>query len=171
MPVTFPKKYDDSPAAPSRQKPDKNNVIEHNEGVFVGYRWYDSQKIEPLIPFGHGLSYATFEYGEPKLAIGKQTAHVEVSVKNTSKRSGIEVVQLYVRDCASSVPRPQRELKGFQSVALAAGESKNVSFDLDASAFSFWNPATRGWTLEPGEFEIQLGRSSREVLKTVPLRF
>jgi len=171
LPVTFPKKYEDSPAWPGRQQPDRQITVEHNEGVFVGYRWFDAQNIAPLIPFGHGLSYSTYEYGDPVVTQTNQTVHLAIPVKNTGKRDGIEVVQVYVHELKPLIPRPPRELKGFKSISLAAGETKTVEFDLDASAFSYWNPATRKWTLDPGAYEIQIGRSSRNILRKSGVSF
>jgi beta-glucosidase len=166
MPITFPKQYEDSPAHPSRQQPDKHDTIEHNEGIFVGYRWFDEKQIDPLIPFGFGLSYTTFAYGEPKVHQTAGKVSVEIAVTNSGKRDGIEVVQLYVHDVEASCPRPPRELKGFQSIRLKPGETKSVVFDLDAGAFSCWNPDTSAWTLEPGDFDLQIARSSRDIVRT-----
>ncbi len=169
MPITFPKKYEDSPAAPFRQQSDKNDTIEHNEGVFVGYRWYENQKIEPLIPFGAGLSYSTYNYGQPTVKIDGKNVMVSTTIKNTGKVAGIEVVQLYIHDQQSSFPRPVKELKGFQSIQLAPGESKTVTFDLDESAFSYYNPDTHKWWLEPGKFDILIGQSSDKILKKITI--
>lgn len=170
MPITFPKKYEDSPAFPARQMADKNDTIEHNEGIFVGYRWYDKYDIDPLIPFGHGLSYTTFTYDQPTVVKNGDNVTVQLEVKNTGKRDGIEVVQVYVADMKCSVPRPVRELKKFKSLKLKAGEKQVLTFELNKSDFSFWHPDTRAWTLESGDFEIQLGSSSRNIRKSVALR-
>lgn len=170
MPITFPKKYEDSPAAPFRQKSDKNDTIEHNEGVFVGYRWYQSNKIEPLIPFGAGLSYSTYSYGKPKIKIDGENVTVSISITNTGKVTGIEVVQLYIHDKKSVFPRPIKELKGFQNIQLAPEESKTISFNLDESAFSYYNPDTHKWWLESGKFDILIGQSSDKILRKISIK-
>ncbi|MWW23235.1 beta-glucosidase [Algibacter lectus] len=169
MPITFPKKYEDSPAAPFRQNSAKNDTIEHHEGVFVGYRWYESKKIEPLIPFGAGLSYSTYSYGKPNIKIEGKNVTVSMTVKNTGNVEGIDVVQLYIHDQQSTFPRPLKELKGFQSIQLAPGESKDIVFHLDESAFSYFNPETHKWWLEPGTFDILLGQSSTKILRNVSI--
>ncbi len=164
LPITFPKKYEDSPAHPSRQKADKFDVIEHNEGIFVGYRWYDEKSIEPLIPFGHGLSYAAFEYSNLTVDASQLPVRVSVDVSNVAGRAGIEVVQLYVADPESRLPRPVRELKEFRSVELAAGETRTVRFELPRESFTYYDPQSPGWILEPGRFDIEIGRSSRAMV-------
>jgi beta-glucosidase len=164
LPITFPKKYEDSPAHPSRQKPDKFDVIEHNEGIFVGYRWFDHEGIEPLIPFGHGLSYAAFEYSNLNVDASQFPVRVSVDVTNLSGRDGTEVVQLYVADPESRLPRPVRELKEFKSIQLAAGETRTVRFELPRESFSYYDPQASGWILEPGQFNIEIGRSSRAMV-------
>ncbi|WP_159020679.1 beta-glucosidase [Algibacter sp. L3A6] len=169
MPVTFPKKYEDSPAAPFRQNSAKKDTIEHNEGVFVGYRWYESQKIEPLISFGEGLSYSTYSYGKPKIKKEGKSVTVSMTIKNTGMVKGIDVVQLYIHDQQSTFPRPLKELKGFQSILLAPGETKSISFNLDESAFSYYNPDTHKWWLESGKFDILIGQSSNKILNKISI--
>lgn len=170
LPITFPKKYEDSPAHPSRQKPDKRDTIEHNEGVFVGYRWFDKKQIEPLFPFGHGLSYTTFEFSNLTLDASAFPVKISVDVKNTGRRDGLETVQLYVEDTESSLPRPPHELKAFEHIALRRGETKTVHFELGRDAFSFYSPQEGGWVLEPGAFTILIGRSSRNFVLQQPIR-
>ncbi len=138
--------------------------VPYKDGVFVGYRWYDSKDIVPRYPFGHGLSYTDFHYRDLKVEKkdgGKAT--VSFTVENTGKRAGAEVAQLYVGDPECSVPRPPKELKGFQRILLAPGESKVVTIELGEDAFRFWNPDTRKWTVEPGEFDLFVGSSSRDI--------
>ncbi len=171
MPITFPKRYEDSPAFPSRQKADKGITIEHNEGIFVGYRWYQEQKIEPLIPFGYGLSYSTYSYSKPTITKDGNNVTVKVLVKNTGKVAGTEVVQLYIHDQKSSFPRPPKELKGFESIHLNAGQSQFVTFNLNESSFSYFNPETHKWWLEPGSFDILIGESSTNVLQKAIVAF
>ena len=147
--------------------------IKYNESIFVGYRWADKQKkVKPLFPFGHGLSYTTFEYGKPtadsKTMQADGTLTVKVSVKNTGAREGQEVVQLYISDKKSSLPRPVKELKGFQKVKLAPGETKEVTFTIDKEALSFFDDTQHAWVAEPGKFEAVIAASAADVKGTVP---
>jgi len=141
--------------------------VNYSEGVFVGYRWYDEMKIEPRFPFGYGLSYTTFDYGDLKLSAPQISSgtpfKVEAAIKNTGKREGAEIVELYVSELNPIVPRPPRELKGFQRVNLKPGESKTVSFELNQDAFSYYDENTHDWKTNPGNFEIQVGASSRDI--------
>lgn len=141
--------------------------IRYNEGVFVGYRWYEKKQIDPLFPFGHGLSYTTFEYGGLIVSGEKFTENdivtVSFTVKNIGKRSGQETAQLYVQDIESSVPRPIKELKGFQKIELEPGQSTIVTLRLGKNEFSFWNPATKDWFAEKGVFVLQIGSSSKDI--------
>lgn len=171
LPITFPKKYEDSPAFPSRQTADKNITIQHNEGIFVGYRWYEAEKIEPLIPFGSGLSYSKYSFGKPTITKEGNSVKVKLSVRNTGKVTGTEVIQLYIHDQKSSFPRPVKELKAFKSIQLRAGESQTITFNLDQSAFSYFNPETHKWWLEPGVFDILIGQSSTKILQKGSVTF
>ena len=139
----------------------------YNEGVFVGYRWYDSKNIEPLYPFGFGLSYTSFKYDNLKLSSHKMSKNKPVTVsftlKNTGKRIGAEIAQLYVHDVKSSVKRPVKELKGFRKVFLKPGEAQKVELKLNWKDMAFWNPKTKSWTAEAGKFKIMIGVSSREI--------
>lgn len=181
LPFTFPVKLEDNAAhqmgeypgnkeelAAGKGKDQKNPInITYNEGIFVGYRWHDTKNIKPLFSFGHGLSYTTFEYGKvhadktQMAQDGKIT--FTVSIKNTGKREGAEVAQLYISDLKSSVPRPVKELKGFEKINLKPGEQKEVSFTIDKSALSFFDAATHQWLAEPGEFEALVGASSSDI--------
>jgi beta-glucosidase len=169
LPVTLPKRYEDNPAY--GHYPGQNLQVDYAEGIYVGYRYYDTKHIEPAFPFGHGLSYTTFQYDNmgatPRLAwdgkIPKFGVMVDVSVQNTGTRAGAEVVQLYVHENKPKIDRPERELKAFQRVDLQPGETKWAHFRLDRSAFSYWDPATRAWTTDPGEYEIQIGSSSSDI--------
>ena len=174
LPITLPLRYEDSPAHPSRQESDKHRTIEHNEGVFVGYRWFDAIEAEVAFPFGYGLSYANYAYGPLTLstsvrAVGDKPLRVSVDVTNTSKRTGVEVVQLYVADETCSVPRPLRELKGFKHIELAPGETRTVTFDLDDECFAFWADEASGWVVESGRFRIDVGRSSRDLIASATI--
>jgi beta-glucosidase len=165
LPVTFPKRWPDSPAYGNY--PGENLHVAYAEGIYVGYRGFDKRDVEPLFPFGHGLSYTTFDYSglkisPAKVAAGKQV-EVTIEVRNSGSRAGAEVVQLYVHDVKSSVDRPLKELKGFQRVMLNPGEARNLSFTLDKSAMSFFSTAKDDWVAEPGAFEVWIGASSRDI--------
>ncbi len=166
LPVTFPKKLADTPAY--KTYPGKDGVTHYEEGIFVGYRYFDAKKIAPLFPFGYGLSYTTFQFSGLKItpaeadaATVKVTASLDV--KNTGKSEGSEVVQLYVHDVKSSVVRPEKELKAFQKIELKPGEKKTVSFALTQYALSFYDVSKKKFVVEPGEFEILVGESSRDI--------
>jgi len=162
LPVTLPKKFEDAPSAANY--PGKDLHTTYAEGIYIGYRYYDTKNVEPQFPFGFGLSYTTFAYSDLKQKAGGGAKwDFSVNVKNTGKRAGAEVVQVYVHDGHAKVDRPAHELKAFRRVELQAGESKTVEFSLDRGSFSYWSPATRGWVLEPGTFEVQAGASSRDV--------
>jgi beta-glucosidase len=163
LPDTFPRRLEDNPAFPNY--PGANDKVVYGEGIFVGYRHYDAKKIEPLFPFGYGLSYTSFEYSGLKVSTAKAKDKIKISinVKNTGKVAGKEVVQLYVSDIACSVPRPPKELKAFTKVALSPGETKKVEFTLTKEALSFYDVILKDWVAEPGDFEIQVGSSSRDI--------
>lgn len=166
LPETFPIKLEDNPSY--LYYFGEGDKVEYREGIFVGYRYYDKKKMEVLFPFGHGLSYTTFEYsglGVNKEAIeDTETVTVTVDVTNTGKTAGKEVVQLYVEDIESSVIRPAKELKGFEKVSLEPGETKTVTFTLDKRAFAYWSTAIHDWHVETGEFNILIGKSSRNIV-------
>lgn len=165
LPTTFPNRLEDNPAYINY--PGENGRVYYGEGIFVGYRYYDKKQAVPLFPFGHGLSYTTFEYSNLQVDALKfaQEEGLEVScdIRNTGSMTGKEVVQLYVRDVESSLVRPPKELKAFAKVALQPGETKTVTFQLDQEAFWFYNPAHSDWQTEAGEFEILVGASSRDI--------
>ena len=165
LPVTFPKQWSDSPAYGNY--PGEKLHVAYAEGIYVGYRGFDKRNVEPLFPFGHGLSYTKFDYTGLKISPAKvaagQQVEVTMQVRNSGSRSGAEIVQLYVHDVKSSVDRPLKELKGFQRVALNPGEERKVSFTLDRSALSFYSTAKDEWVAEPGAFEVWIGASSRDI--------
>ena len=161
LPVTFPKRWEDCSAYPYYMKQD--SVTKYGDGIFVGYRHFDKNNIEPLFPFGFGLSYTNFEYKNFKLENNGDEIIASFDLKNTGKVAGSEIAQLYVRDVESSVERPVKELKGFSKIRLNPGETKNVKISLNKNAFMFFDPKTEKWTLEPGEFEIMIGSSSRDI--------
>jgi beta-glucosidase len=157
LPTTIPYRLEDTPAFTSY--PGERGAVHYGEGVFCGYRWYDTRDLTPRFPFGHGLSYTTFELGEPTW----DGESVRLRVANTGTVRGAEVVQCYVHDVEASVARPAQELKAFAKVWLDPGASEDVALRLDDRAFSFWDVAAHGWTVEPGEFELRVGTSSRDI--------
>lgn len=168
LPTSFPVRLEDNPAYINY--PGENGKVRYGEGIFVGYRYYDKKKLDPLFPFGHGLSYTTFKYSNLKLSAKSitpdQTLTVKVDVTNTGKVAGKEIVQLYVRDVQSTFARPEKELKGFAKVELNPRQTKTVTFTLDREAFWYFDTARNAWTVEPGEFEILIGASSRDIRLT-----
>lgn len=165
LPETFPIKLSDNPSY--LYYGGEKDTVAYPEGIFVGYRYYDIKDMDVLFPFGYGLSYTTFEYSDLKLdkTSMKDTDTLKVSVKvtNTGDRAGKTVVQLYVGDDESTVKRPVRELKGFEKVALEAGETKEVTFELDKRSFAYWNEDLYDWHVESGDFTIYVGQSSRDL--------
>ena len=163
---TFPNRLEDTPCYLTYGK--GKDHAEYREGVFVGYRYYTTRDMDVQYPFGYGLSYTTFGYSD--LATDKSgltdadTLSVSVDVKNTGDRSGKEVVQLYVAPVNSEVPRPLRELKGFEKVSLEPGEKKTVAFTLDDRAFAVWNADLHCWDVPDGAYKIQICRNAREVI-------
>lgn len=164
LPVSFVKEWKDSPAY--GHYPGENLQVEYGEGIYVGYRYFDKHNIEPLYPFGYGLSYTKFDYSDLKITPsvqGDRPVEVSLRVRNSGSRIGAEVVELYVHDGHSSVDRPIEELKGFRRVELAPGETKSVTFSLDRSAMSFFSTAKKDWVAEPGQFDVLVGASSRDI--------
>lgn len=161
--VTFPKRLEDTPAYINYPG---GKEVHYGEGLFVGYRYYDRKAVEPLFPFGHGLSYTTFDYSDLKVAaegIRGEPVSVSLKVKNTGSVTGQEVVQLYVSDPQSSLVRPDKELKEFTKLTLQPGETKAVNFTLTERAFAFYDPYQAAWVVEPGEFVLQIGRSAQDI--------
>ncbi|MEK4362305.1 glycoside hydrolase family 3 C-terminal domain-containing protein [Paenibacillus sp. FSL M8-0212] len=162
---TFPAKLSHNPSY--LNFPGEGDRVDYREGIFVGYRYYDKKELEPLFPFGYGLSYTTFEYADLKVDRTELTdqdeVNVQVRVTNTGDRAGKEIVQLYVSDVESTVIRPVKELKAFAKVALEPGESKVVSFTLNKRSFAYYNVDMKDWHVETGEFDIQVGSSSRDI--------
>ena len=177
LPFTFPVALEDVPAHKLGEYTGERRRdtvdIKYNESIFVGYRWADKQKkVKPLFPFGYGLTYTTFEYGKPTADAKTMTADgkltVTVAVTNTGSREGQEVVQLYIADKKSSLPRPVKELKGFQKVKLAPGETKNVSFTIEKDALSYFDDQKHAWVAEPGKFEAIIAASAADIKGKVP---
>jgi beta-glucosidase len=165
--ITFPRKLSDSPAHASKRSYPGNEKVFYDEGIFVGYRHFDSKNIDPLFPFGYGLSYTTFTYSN--LTIDREvmreddTIKISVDITNSGKITGKEVVQLYVRDIDSSVERPLKELKGFIKISLESGQTETVVFELNKNDLSFYNPRENSWVVEKGIFKILIGSSSRDI--------
>lgn len=168
---TFPLRLQDTPCYLNYGG--EHDKSAYAEGVFVGYRYYASKDMEVLFPFGHGLSYTTFSYGN--LAVNKEkiteseTLTVTVDVANTGKMSGKEVVQLYVSPKGGTAIRPVRELKAFEKIELVPGERKKVSFTLGRRAFAYWSTQIHGWHVESGAYEIQIGKNAQDILLSHPV--
>ncbi len=179
LPETFPLKLEDNPSY--LNFPGYRDQVNYAEGVFVGYRYYDYKKMDVRFPFGHGLSYTTYKYANLKVSKRKikdtDTLEVSVDVTNIGRMSGKETVQLYVAPLTNGIQRPLRELKAFEKVALKAGETKTVSFSLEKRAFAYYNVEISDWHVESGDYNIEIGSSSRNILlskkinveSTVPL--
>ncbi|WHY20772.1 glycoside hydrolase family 3 C-terminal domain-containing protein [Paenibacillus sp. G2S3] len=168
---TFPMKLSDNPSF--LNFPGEGDTVEYREGLFVGYRYYDKKELEPLFPFGFGLSYTAFQYSNLRISKSsiKDTENVQVTatIKNTGTRAGKEIVQLYVSDVKSSVIRPLKELKGFQKLALQPGKEQEVSFELDKRSFAYYNVNIGDWHVESGVFDITIGSSSRDIRLTASI--
>ncbi len=176
LPVTFPRKLSDNSAHasagtyPGIDDEDSGPTVKYDEGIFVGYRHFDAKGIEPMFPFGHGLSYASFAYSNlvintPRESTGAkaQVATVSVDVSNTGPCPGSEVIQMYISDVETSVPRPPKELKGFQKVNLVPGQVKTVTFTIEQDALSFFDEGTNQWRAEDGTFMVLVGSSSGDI--------
>ena len=168
LPATFPKKLSDSPATAfgASAYPGTNGTVSYSEGLLVGYRWFDTKNIEPQFPFGFGLSYTTFKYSNLKLIPGNGTNELvtaQFEIENTGKIAGAEVAQLYVHQYKPSLPRPEKELKGFKKVFLQPGEKEVVTIPLSAAAFALYDDGKKSWVAEKDIFSIRVGRSSREL--------
>lgn len=153
----------------------KDPQQEYLEDIFVGYRWHDTKKIPALFPFGYGLSYTTFEYGKPTASAKEMSANgtitVTVPVTNTGKVEGKEIVQLYIQDEKSSLPRPLKELKGFKKVNLTPGQTTEVSFTITPDDLKFFDDSKHEWVAEPGKFKAMIGASSTDIRSTVQFSY
>ncbi|MDO5541070.1 MAG: glycoside hydrolase family 3 N-terminal domain-containing protein [Eubacteriales bacterium] len=174
LPHTFPRYYHDVPSYGNF--PGYDRKVYYGEGIYVGYRWYDSRKIEPMFPFGYGLSYTTFKISDMRLDKQVFNIHkndvltIKVTVTNTGERAGKEVVQLYIKDVASTLDRPEKELKGFEKVYLEPGESKEAVFTVTKEDLSVFDVKFHKWICEPGNFEILAGNSSGNIMQTARFR-
>lgn len=163
LPVTFPKKLEDSPAHKLGGMPGDGKEAYYFEDIFVGYRYFDTYKVDPLYPFGYGLSYTSFEYSDLKVNVNKKKASLTFSIKNTGKMAGSEIAQVYVGQINPKMARPEKELKGFDKVSLMPGEQKQVTINLDEDAFQYYNDMMRQWTSDAGDFKISVGASSKDI--------
>jgi beta-glucosidase len=173
LPATFPKRLEDSPAHAAglkRQFPGEDGKVWYDEGLLVGYRWNDAKGVEPLFPFGHGLSYTRFQYAglEPRIAAGPDgpTATVTLRLTNTGEREGSEVVQAYVRPVKPPAARPEKELKAFARVVLKPAETQTVTLTLGPRAFAYYDPEAKAWRVAKGRYELLVGSSSRDIRLT-----
>ena len=166
LPVTFPKKLEESPAHSICNFPQSVNA-EYKEGIFVGYRYFDTKNVEPLFCFGHGLSYTTFKYSKLKVITRKSGDEIKIKVsfniKNTGEIDGKEVAQIYISDIVSTLERPNKELKAFKKVKLRVGEKKEIELELDKTALAFYSDLDNSWIYEAGIFEVLVGSSSRDL--------
>jgi beta-glucosidase len=180
LPVTFGIRPEDYPANTQEQYPGVNGIVDYSEGIFVGYRHFDQQGIEPLFAFGHGLSYTSFDYRNLSLRIkqasweqtgsgngstrpSKLSIEVDVEIQNVGPRKGAEVVQLYLRAPDKATPMPPKQLRGFQKVFLEPGQTERVSFHLDEQALSYWDTDRHDWVVQGGTYGVMVGSSSRDI--------
>ena len=165
---TFANKLEDAPS--TQNFPGARFTVEYREGLYVGYRYFNTANVPVLFPFGHGLSYTKFEYSNLTLSdryiTDKEILTATVDVENVGDVAGKEIIQLYVNDVESSVYMPAQQLKGFEKVYLEPGEKKSVTFSLDKRSFAFYNTNANDWTVESGDFKIMIGASSRDIRLT-----
>ena len=166
---TFPRKLPDTPAY--LNWPGGAGRVYYGEGLFIGYRYYDAKELPVLFPFGHGLSYTTFAYSNPRVSAAAfrdvDGLTVTVDVTNTGDMAGKEIVQVYVHDRASGLVRPEKELKGFAKVSLEPGETQSVAIELDFRAFAYYHPEYKRWITEDGDFDILIASSAADVRHTL----
>ncbi len=172
LPWTMPKKIEDSPAHATNSFPG-DETVHYAEGILVGYRWFDTKNIEPLYPFGYGLSYTTFAFENAKSNkesyASNETITVSVTVKNTGKVGGKEVIQLYASKSDSKISRAAQELKGFQKAWIAAGKSETITIQVPVKELAYYNVESKKWTVEPGNYTLKLGSSSRDIKKEIEI--
>lgn len=166
LPMTFPKTLQDAPAEKLGVVSKDLLQLYYTDDLYVGYRYFDTYKVEPQFAFGHGLSYTTFEYSNLKVQPGAQSATVTFTVKNTGSIPGAEVAQVYIHQEISALSRPEKELKAFDKIFLKTGESKVVKITLDENAFHYFDDNQNKWVLEPGTFDILVGASSKAIKLT-----
>ncbi|WP_421871430.1 glycoside hydrolase family 3 C-terminal domain-containing protein [Marinoscillum sp.] len=163
LPVTFPAKLEDSPAHATESFPGGPDVVNYEEGILVGYRWFDTKNVEPFYAFGYGLSYTSFEYGEVSSKQTDDVIQLSMDVTNTGEVAGKEVVQVYFSKEQSTVERAAKELKAFTKVSLNGGESKMVTIEVPLSELAYYDVSTSDWKVESGEYKVLIGASSRDI--------
>jgi len=168
LPFTWEKRWEDCPAYGNYPTARTPNANIYKEGVFAGYRGFDAKGVEPLFPFGFGLSYTTFDFSNAAATLdGSGNVQVTATIRNSGSRAGTDVVQVYIEPPQADVPRPVRELKAFTRIALAPGESKPVTLSIAKSDLAYWDPGTKAWVVTPGAYAARVGDSSRNLpLKT-----
>ena len=177
LPFSYPVKLSDCPAIAmgSISYPGDSIKQEYKEDILVGYRWYDTKKVKTRFPFGYGMSYTTFAYGKPvissKTLQANSSIEIALTIKNTGSMAGKEIVQLYIGDEKSSVPRPLKELKGFLKVPLAPGEEKEVKFSVTPEDLMFFDDKKHEWVVEPGKFKAYIAASAEDVRATIPFEY
>ena len=174
LPFTIPEKLDDVGAHALHAYPGNNFTVEYKEGILVGYRWFDTRNIEPKFCFGFGLSYSRFEYSAAKtnrkVFSPGQEIKISVSVQNKGPQKGKETLQAYVRKSNSEVMRADKELKAFKKIELQPGQKESVTLEINVDDLSYYNIATGGWVVEPGEYSILLGSSSRDIRQELTIQ-
>src|SRR5690606_3525408 len=173
LPWTMPKKLEDSPAHASNRFPG-GETASYDEGILVGYRWFDTKNVEPLYPFGYGLSYTSFKFSNAKVDKkeaynGNETIKVSVDVSNTGGRDGKEVVQVYVTKSDSKLERAAQELKGFKKAMIGAGNTETVNIEIPVKELAYYDEASKSWKVEPGTYTFKLGSSSRNITNEVTI--
>ncbi|XXH03094.1 hypothetical protein Hte_009484 [Hypoxylon texense] len=170
LPTTFPRRLEDTPAY--HNWPGENLQVLYGEGLYVGYKHYDRANVAPLFPFGHGLSYTTFEYGRPSLSrktlADSAPIHLIMAVTNTGRVAGAETIQIYVRDDKSRLPRPEKELVAFEKVFLEPEETKHIIVPLDKYAVGYYDDSVPAWIAEEGTFKVLIGASATDIRHSVP---
>jgi beta-glucosidase len=173
LPFTFPASLDESPAHALNTFPGDNLTANYKEGILVGYRWFDTKKIDPLYCFGYGLSYTSFDYS--LLKTGKKSYHkgenitASIKLKNTGKYGGKDIVQLYVSKVNPKVEKAEKELKAFKKVYVNAGNAAQVSLNFNVNDLAYFDVNAHKWIVEPGEYKILVGSSSRNILQTATI--
>jgi beta-glucosidase len=164
LPVTFPKRLEDVPTNAPERYPGVDGRGKYSEGIFVGYRWYDNEGIAPLFPFGHGLSYTSFQYSDLKVEARGSSFDVIFTLKNSGTRRGFEIPQVYVgRPAAAPAPMAERRLAGFEPVGLDAGSDRRVVIQVHPRELSYWSSAEHRWAVAIGTRTIMVGASSRDI--------
>lgn len=173
LPWTMPKNLNDSPAHATNSFPG-DDTVSYDEGILVGYRWFDTKNVEPLYPFGYGLSYTTFDIKNARADknnpyLEDETIHISVDVENTGEINGKEVVQLYVTKEDSKIERATKELKGFEKILVSAGQTNTVTFTVPVKELAYYNVEKKAWVVEPGIYTIKIGNSSKNIKTAVSI--